>query len=227
MKKWIILLALGLLLLLPEAWYLISDPIRPGDATIAFEDLAEIPAFQLRQQHSVNLSLTAPDSAAWRRIRRSWGDPEFAIVHVRGNPLPSVGECQHCFDAISVRVTQGENQLSLGEAGTIYGFGTDSDGFPSQCKSLGNVFRIPPGSRAQVNITAQSDRLTSDTKVIVRPVWPYTKDKLVGLYLGEDIRLTVKWLAVVGLGIILLAGLLLVRERRLPSQFTLQNNVPA
>ena len=36
MKKWI-LLAVGLLLLLPEAWYLISGPARPDDARVAFE----------------------------------------------------------------------------------------------------------------------------------------------------------------------------------------------
>jgi hypothetical protein len=214
MTKWI-LLAVGLLLLLPEAWYLISDPIRPNDAAVAFKDLAEIPAFQLREQHSVNLTVTAPNDPAWKRIRRSWGEPDYAIVHVGRNSL--VGAYQHCFDAVSVGVTQGESQLSLEDSGPIYGFSTDSDGFPPLCKSLGKKFRVRPGSAVQIDITAQSDQLTSDTKVIVRPVWDYTKDKLVGVAIDEDLRLIVKWLAVFGLAIMLLAGLLFVHARRLRS----------
>jgi hypothetical protein len=225
MKKWI-LLAVGLLLLLPEAWYLISDPIRPDDGAVAFKDLAEIPAFQLRQQHSVNLAVTAPNDPAWRRIRRSWGDPDYAIVHLSGQ-----GAYQHCFDALSVRVTQGEDQLSLEDSGPIYGFSTDSDGFPASCKSLGKKFRVRPGSTVRIDITAQGDRLTSDTKVIVRPVWDDMKDKLVGVDVDEDIeedvRLIVKSLAVFGLAIILLVGLLFMRARRLRGSFTSQKNMPS
>ena len=46
-------IALGLLLAAPELRRLIHNSIRPEDENVAFENLAEVSALQLREQHAV------------------------------------------------------------------------------------------------------------------------------------------------------------------------------
>ncbi len=207
MKKWI-LLAVGLLLLLPEAWYLISGPARPDDARVAFENLVEIPVSQLQEQYSVNVSVPAPNNPAWKRIMRGWGEPSYTIAL-----LSSTGNYQYCFDKVNVKVSQEDRQLNLEHANWIYGVSSsDYDKFPQECKSEGETFRVRPGSIVQIQLAAKGDQLPHGANIIVRPVWYYTKDKLVGLDLDEDLHRIARWVAVSGLGMMLLAGLLFVKH---------------
>jgi hypothetical protein len=108
----------------------------------------------------------------------------------------------------------GENQVSLKNARLFYGY----DSPTNSCKSLGGIFRVPPGSEVQVHITAESDQVDPYTKVIVRADWYNTKDHLVSLDLDKDFRSLERWIenrvAVLGLIIILLAAFFFVRERR-------------
>ena len=147
MTKWI-LLTVGFLLLVPEALYFIQDPIRPDDIRVPFRNLVEIPALELRQEHEVSVSMTVPDDAAWKRIRRSWGEPDYEVALIS-----SLNELQYCFEGINVAATEGNRQVSLQPGWGIYGF---SDGNSYQCQSTGRRFRAAPGS--VVNINRYGDR---------------------------------------------------------------------
>ncbi len=175
------LASVGLLLLLPEGWYLFSNRIRPGDTQAAFENLAEIPALQLRQQHQANLTVAAPNNVMWSRIRRSWGDPAYEVALVS-----SLDEYQYCLDGIDAWVSEGGRQLGIDNANWMYGFSME-DSYPRKCKSVGRMFHAAPGSNVQVHLTA-NEQLASGAKVVVRPVWYNTKDKLVGVDIDKDFR---------------------------------------
>jgi hypothetical protein len=197
-----ILVLIGLLLITPEAWYLFSNSIRAGDLRVAFQNLAKVPASQVRQQHSVNLGITIPNNAAWKRIRRSWGDPAYEIALIS-----SVGEYQYCLDGISIAAMKGDAPIALEEAESMYGFSSAASP-AGECKSAGPGFHAAPGSRIQVNLVSDGE-LASGDKIVVRPVWPYTKDKLLGVELDEDFRPIAIGLAVIGLLIAVGAGITL------------------
>ncbi len=50
-----------------------------------------------------------------------------------------------------------------------------------------------------MHFVAVAGPLPIDTKVVVVPVWFYTKDKLVGLSIDQDLRDVSKWTMVLGL----------------------------
>jgi len=223
MTKWI-LLAVGTLLLIPAAWHLIFEPMRPTDSDVACRSLIYIPASQFRQHSAITFTFTSPNDAAWKRIRHSWGDPSFAIVHASGNSL--AGETQHCFDPFDVRVRQGRRDVPLEEAGGIYLFTSDYGGYPDRCKSIGKIFRVAPGSTVQIGVEIRKEQLISDTELIIWPYWPDMKDKLVGLSLDRDLPVE-RWAALVGLVLMLLVGLLLLREKYARNMPSSRGNISA
>ncbi len=217
MTKWI-LLTLGFLLLVPEALYFIQDPIRPDDIRVPFRNLVEIPALELRQGQEVSVSMTVPDDAVWKRIRRSWGEPDYEVALIS-----SLNELQYCFEGINVTATEGNGQVSLQPGWGIYGF---SDGNSYQCQSAGRRFRAAPGAVVNINLTA-TGQFGSGEMIVVRPIWYNTKDKLVGVYIDRDLRSIVRSVFAAGLVMILLAGLLVLRERYTRNRPAPQKNLPA
>jgi len=218
MTKWI-LLTIGLLLLIPGLFYFLYKPVRRDEASVAFKNLVEIPAVELRQQHKADISVPIPDDAVWRRIRRNWGDPAYEIALVS-----SLNERQYCFDGISVRVTARDRQVDLERAGWMYGFGSDNS-VPRQCQTVGQAFRVAPGS--VVNVALRAEQFGDGEMIVVRPVWENTKDKLVGVDLDEDLCLILKWMLVVALGMMVLTSLMFAREKYLRKRLARRDNVPA
>ena len=83
MPKWLWVGLLGTALLAPAAlywaWIWISDPVRPDDVEAAFQRLATVPLSAAAPAQGVELSVTIPNNASWRRIVRNWGDPGYFI----------------------------------------------------------------------------------------------------------------------------------------------------
>ena len=198
MTKWILLI-FGLLLLVSGtcAWDWLSLRPYPGDADLAFEPLARVPISQINGQKSLKLSFTAPKSAAWERIRRSWGNPEFVIAAVTKAP-----ELQYCFDAISVTRVDGPELNTLPLSDTIYGYGTF---YRPSCQSGGRRLSLEPCQTAKVTLIISDNTVPSSAEIIVAPVWPFTKDKLVGVGLDEDLRIIAKLAFAFGCAACLLA----------------------
>ena len=140
-------IALGLLLAAPELRRLIHNSIRPEDENVAFENLAEVSALQLREQHAVEFSATMPNDARWRRVTQSWGDPGYEIALVSQHD-----RFQYCFDGIGVAVSQNGRPLEVLDAGGIYAFGS-AESFPRDCKSVGKMFHVPPGLEVRISLS--------------------------------------------------------------------------
>jgi hypothetical protein len=213
MKKWT-LLAVGLLLLLPEAWYLVSDRVRPNDAEVAFKPLVVLPLDWFSPQHFLSFTVAIPEGAAWKRIRHSWGDPDYVIALISKR-----AQHQHCFDGLAAQVTQGGRQIGLENARSFYAFTSDSG-----CKSLGKMFHAPAGSVIQIHITG-SERIAPDAELLMKPDWLYTKDYVVGMDVDADMRPWLVWSAVIGFAMVILAILLINRERRARTQGLIRSNV--
>jgi len=199
-----ILLTIGRLLLIPGLFYFLFKPVRWNESSVAFKNLAEVPAVELRQKHTLNMTVVVPDTAVWRHVRRSWGDPKYEIA------LVSLPDDQYCFAGIHVNATERDQRLVLQDAGWMYGFGTGQP-FPWECHSFGQAFRTVPGST--VNVTLTSEQFGPGEMIVVRPVWDKTKDKLVGVDLDEDIRMILRWMLLVGLAATALAGLIFACEK--------------
>jgi hypothetical protein len=206
----VVLAALGVLLVVPAVWNRALDPMRDADMWSPLKPLAEVPISQSEGQKSVDLVLTLPNDAVWKRTRQYWGDPDYTVALVSSH-----GEYQHCFDGLNVRVVHGESQVSLRNAHLFYGYSPrDSD---IDCKSLGESFQVPLGSKIHIHLTAESDHVAPYTNVIVSADWHNTKDLMVGLDLDKDFRTLERWyenrMAVLGLIMILSAAFLFVHER--------------
>jgi hypothetical protein len=196
------LIVVGFLLVAPLGWYLGSDRVRLIDANVAIGNLAELPALQLRERREVNLTVKITNDPAWKRIRRGWGEPAFEVALVS-----SQGEYQYCLDGINVSAQQNGESLNLEKAGWIYGY-SYGDSFAGQCTTVGRSFRASPGSTIEISLKT-SGEFGGGTILIVRPTWPYTKDKLVGVDLDKDARPIVIGMAVFGLLLVIGASLVL------------------
>ncbi len=218
MKK--IALATGLLLLVPAVWYwtrtLVS--VRSADAQVAFKPLAEIPIGQLETQRRVDLSVTTPNDAAWKRIRHSWGDPDYVVALVSKRR-----DYQYCFGRVglSVRVTRGPDLVSA-DGSYMYGYGSDPSDDYSSCRTISSVFRTAPGSTVQIHFAVNADesvlgtpQVAPDTEVMVRPDWFSAKDNIVGLMIDEDWCIFANWSALAGFILVSVSAFLFSRARRL------------
>jgi hypothetical protein len=213
MKRWFLFLP-GVLLLACAAFlsFWLSGRMRLADAHVAFEPLASISISQLKALGSADLTVAVPDDAVWERIRRTWGDPEYAVAS-----FSVQHEYRQCFDDIAAFASLGKEPLKLEPAGWIYGHSDADD--PFSCKSSGVKFRASAGQKVQVHLTiTDNHQSSSDAEVVVQPTWLDTKDKLVGLDLNEDLRAVAKWGAVTGALLGLVAIIPFVRVRRLRMQ---------
>src|SRR5579859_2504498 len=52
----------------------------PADASEAQAPIATVPMPEASADSPLTTQIVIPDTAAWRRIRRSWGEPDFVIV---------------------------------------------------------------------------------------------------------------------------------------------------
>ena len=208
MIKWIVLI-FGLLLLVLGAcgWYELSLRIQTSDAMLAFQPLAEIPSSQLSGEVSVEVS--APQGSQWDRIKRSWGEPEYEVAVVSARVAHGY---KHCLDVITVRADAGGKPLKSEAGDWLYGYSTAPDS--SHCNTYGVRFRIPERTMVDMHFVAVAGPLPIDTKVVVVPVWFYTKDKLVGLSIDQDLRNISKWTMVLGLFAIPFAAFLFIRSKR-------------
>ena len=83
MPKWLWITFAGVALLLPGAWYWaeiwISDPVTSADARTAFQRLAEVRLSGKVGGGGVEITVTTPSNASWKRVVRNWGDPGYFI----------------------------------------------------------------------------------------------------------------------------------------------------
>jgi len=219
LHAWLVILG-GLLLapaLLYWAWAWCFDPIGQDDSDAAFRNLAAIPLSEVASRKSVELEVAARSDAQWRRIRRSWGDPDYLVAVISHGAATYM----RCFEelSLSVQVTRNGSPVNTTNARCCpYGITTtQSDGSrtgsPKACESVGLRFRIPAGAAFRVRLAVSGNHLDPEAEVTVSPNWKNEKDKMVGLDLDEDIRWILDRTALAGFAIVLTAALLHLRRR--------------
>lgn len=205
------LFAFGFLLLLPAIWYWawvwISKPVRPEDLRTAFKRLVAVPLRRVQKERWLNLTVTIPDDAAWRRIRRHWGDPGYIITAVAPEPKNYL----YCLKdlGINVQAMLDREPLSLQTAiHPPYGYSID-------CKPAGLVFRAPPGVTIQIHFDVQDGPLR-DIDLVVQPYWTVgTKDHLAGISLEQELHIKTVINIIAAAGIItILSAVVLFRRNR-------------
>jgi hypothetical protein len=208
--------ALGLVLLAPTAlywvWIWVSDPVRPADARVAFERLATVPVNQVERQGAVDLTVTIRSDASWIRIIRNWGDPGYIVAAVS----PGARHYMYCLQDIEVRV-----QARIGDKpANVESAEFAPYGYSETCRPAGLKFGAPPGAVVQIHIEATGhSRQPAD--LIVEPYWTMgTKDRLVGIYIAEDLHLQAlaNALGVAGIITISFAALLFLRRPVRPAR---------
>lgn len=210
MPKWLWLSLVGVALLVPAAlywlWIWIADPVRSADTQTAFRRLAEVRLSEAAGDRGVEITVTIPSDASWRRVLRNWGDPSYFI----GAVLPRPRTYMYCLEDLGARVEAriGDQPVDLETAYVPYGYSSD-------CQPAGLSFQAPLGSVVKIHVTVA--RLPSQAAdLVVEPYWTGgTKDRLVGTALEEDLRKIATALGVAGIVTILIAAFLF-SHRTLP-----------
>ena len=178
----LLLAAIGSLLISAALWIWRAYPLHTGDDRIAFERLADVPLGQMESQEAVDVTVTIPNSAVWRRIKRSWGDPGYIIAVVSPGPRQYL----YCLEKLGLRISAALDfeQLNLRTAEyPPYGYSID-------CKPAGLQFRAPEGATVQIHVAGDHRRFAHPANLIVEPYWTVgTKDHLVSVAFEEQFHL--------------------------------------
>ncbi len=173
----------GLLLVLVAAGNQISTTLKPGDADQAQSQLARVP---LQTQ---NLKFAEPDSAAWKRLRKAWGRPEYVLtVELARNE-------QGCWDDFHIAVQSPVALAPMSER---------AFGHVNECagRALGLRFQ----TAANFHITIPDHENFPPAELVILPLWPGDEKQRLGeAYIDERLSQISRWL--LGGGVLLaLAG---------------------
>lgn len=202
------LAALGILFLLPIIWRWISAPLKLGKEQVAFANFARASLRDVTPQRAVDLSVTIPDNALWKKIIREWGDPGYLIAAVSPER-----KLMYCFDRIGLSIQaaiHGKRILLEPASEPLYGYSTE-------CEADGLKFRVRPGTTVNIHVSANGSRDTPPGDLIVTGYWTAkTKDHLVGLAIDRELRPLQNLSAIGGAAMLAFAAWLFVRRRGYP-----------
>jgi len=186
--------------------------LRPtdDDVTAALAPIASFPLSETYRGGSVLLPVAVPDTPRWQRIRRSWGEPDFAILVTpadhRAACLARIG--------LQIQVREDDRAVPVWADGAPYGYSAD-------CDQSSIRFHASPG--AKLNVQISGDRsIPINEHLVVTSDWRYFKDNIVGSELDHKVVRagTVMFLA----GILLLVVAALLRRMERGSAHTAMEN---
>jgi len=194
----------GLLLMVPGALFLTNTGLSSEDANVALTPLLTIPLDRIGTYGRTRVLI--PDTPQWKRIRREWGEPEWIIAAVEPEK-----EFAYCLPELGLTILVGDHErpLPLQSSYPPYGYSTD-------CAASTISFNATPGTELNVSILKSSDRPLPSANLIIVGRWLYTKDKLVGIYLDEEVRPILIVTSALGLILVGSAGYVWNRRRGLP-----------
>lgn len=202
------LVAFGTLLIYAAIWIFRAYPLHAGDAAAAFQRLAEVPLDQLESQGLQDVVVTAPSSAVWKRIRRTWGDPGYIIAVVSPGPRQYL----FCLEKLDLRISVALDSQQLELRTAEY----PPYGYSANCKPVGLQFRAPEGATVRIRVAGGLGQVPRPANLVVEPYWTTgAKDHLVGVAIEEQshLRAVAAFSAVVGAAM-LACGLWLFARRR-------------
>jgi hypothetical protein len=193
----LILLAGGVLLLLPGACSLATSGPTRDDVGVAFEKVVQVGLDSFRTGAPVRFSFTVPDSAQWARIRKSWGDRGYIALGVRREGRTEWIVPFSTLD-LDLKVTRSGESLPL-ESATEPPYGYSSSGQGDH----GVMFKPRPGDEVAITITARRSETLPAGDLVIEPYWDgYAKDHIVGAMLESDLRPYVWSMTILGIGLL-------------------------
>ena len=172
----LILAILGILIVLPSALLLgrLVGRLRDEDPSVALAPLASVPLARVGKHHA--LKVVVPDTDQWRRIRRSWGEPDLIIAAL------SKDDPAWCLANLAkVEVMMRGNLIPLKRATAGYGHS-------AACELSSFTFRAPPAAELLVTVTKRDQLTWPIGDLVVQCDWQNTKDKLVGISIENDLQ---------------------------------------
>ena len=123
------------------------------------------------------MKVVVPDTDQWRRIRRSWGEPDLIVAALsKDGPAWCLSDL-----AKSVEVTTRGNLIPLKPAAAGYGHS-------AACELSSFTFRASPAAELLVTVTKRDQLAWPIGDLVVRCDWPNAKDKLVGISIENDLQ---------------------------------------
>ena len=196
----------GLVVLAPGVVWFFSPRLNDADMSAAFASLARVPLDQIERTHSAVVSVTIPDTAHWRRMRRAWGDPGYLLAAESPTGL------LYCLDELGIQTeaTYRGRLVPAEKPDAPYGHSIECLG------TIGERFRVPPGAEITIHVTATTEHPLPPGEVVLVPDWDWgTKDKIVGVMLDEDTRKVFMVTSGIGLILIVSAACLVARRNAL------------
>jgi hypothetical protein len=194
----------GALFLTPGLLWITTSgsPLKDDDVRIALQPLVRV---SLRRISDSNLQerITVPDTSQWTKIRKVWGEPEFVISAIdetgRNLICPSIPAHIELTD-------RSGSVIPLRRGGPPYGYS-------AFCAESSLRFNAAPGDTLNISITASAGRALPAGDLIVVRDWWNTKDKLVGVYLDDDISSLIRWTSLAGVLLLAADAVLILRSQ--------------
>jgi hypothetical protein len=176
-----------------------------ADVSQALAPIATVPLTEAYADSQVTTQFVIPDTAAWRRIRRSWGEPDFVIVVTTSDRHAL---CLSRLD-LAISITDKGNPVRVAPGSLPYAYSED-------CNESGLRFHALPGSSLHLQIAEHERRGITEEQLVVAADWLYFKDDIVGSDLNQKTERAGR--AALLLGVVVLAfpvgSSLLSRGRR-------------
>ncbi len=157
--------------------------ISQADARIALTPLKSVPLSAARSTGRVSFTEQIPDSAQWRKLIATWGNPSFVLAVVSPDH-----QTLRCFDqlGLKVKIESDSHGVHTEPGGWVYGYSIE-------CQNIGVRFRAGTGDLLDVEVGVPAAATTlSDELTLIADWGPKTKDRLVGIGIDDDIRSLVK-----------------------------------
>jgi hypothetical protein len=168
----------GAIVVIPGLLWIATSGSRlnDGDAHIALQPLIRIPLGRI-SDGPFSERFDVPDTRQWAKIRKVWGEPDFVVT-----AIDEAGRYLIC-PPIPLRIDltdRGGSSIPLRRGEPPYGYS-------AHCSESSLRFQATAGDTLNIKITAAGDRLLPAGDIIVVRYWWNTKDKLVGVYLDDEI----------------------------------------
>lgn len=191
----------GALFLIPRILWIANSESRltDADALIALQPLIRLPLDRISEGH-LSERLPIPDTRQWTRIRTVWGEPDIVI-----SVVDATGRNLICLPSIPLRIdltNRSGSSLTLRRGSSPYGYS-------EACSESSLRFQTTPGDTLKISVATSGQQSLPPGDLIVVRDWWNTKDKLVGVYLNDDIDSFTRWTSVVGI-LFLVAGAILI-----------------
>lgn len=208
-----LLAAVGALILAPSALFLHSalNQMQAREIVVALAPLARRPLAELRAGQGIVLKVTVPDTAQWRSIRKSWGEPRYLISAISPD-----GRRAYCLPDLGATVSANSSRGAVSLVSTGPGYAQNCNCEAPGAAQAALAFHASPGDEVVITARAAGAHALPAGELVVICAWDNVKDKLVGAALERELKMPAAAASTAGVLLIALAAWLHRRLHRGP-----------